>query len=89
MFGAGHHNYVDGPDGYDPEGLLGTIPAIAHGLIGVGGRRIPGQTARQGSEHQAGHRRRAHAGRRLRRGASSSQWSRTSGRVRSCWSPAA
>ncbi len=35
MFGAGHHNYVDGPDGYDPEGLLGTIPAIAHGLIGV------------------------------------------------------
>ena len=34
-FGAGHHNYRDGPDGYDPEGLLGTLPAIAHGLIGV------------------------------------------------------
>lgn len=35
LLGAGHHNYVDGPDGYDPEGLLGTLPAIAHGLIGI------------------------------------------------------
>lgn len=35
LLGAGHHNYVDGPDGYDPEGLLGTIPGIAHGLIGI------------------------------------------------------
>jgi predicted acyltransferase len=26
---------VQGPEGYDPEGLLGTLPAIAHGLIGV------------------------------------------------------
>ncbi|MDV6330706.1 acyltransferase family protein [Asticcacaulis sp. 201] len=33
--GDGHHNYVKGPEGYDPEGLLGTLPAIAHGLIGV------------------------------------------------------
>lgn len=31
----GDHNYVKGPAGYDPEGLLGTLPAIAHGLIGV------------------------------------------------------
>ncbi|RZJ95875.1 MAG: DUF1624 domain-containing protein [Brevundimonas sp.] len=29
------HNYVKGPEGYDPEGLLGHLPAIAHGLIGV------------------------------------------------------
>ncbi|ESQ85215.1 hypothetical protein AEAC466_05755 [Asticcacaulis sp. AC466] len=33
--GAGHHNYVKGPEGYDPEGLLGTLPAIAQGLIGM------------------------------------------------------
>lgn len=33
--GAGRHIYVPGPQGYDPEGLLGTLPAIAHGLIGV------------------------------------------------------
>jgi predicted acyltransferase len=31
----GDHNYVQGPAGYDPEGLLGTLPAIAQGLIGV------------------------------------------------------
>ncbi len=35
LLGAGGHNYVKGPEGYDPEGLLGTPPAIAHGLIGV------------------------------------------------------
>ncbi|MEM9965644.1 MAG: heparan-alpha-glucosaminide N-acetyltransferase domain-containing protein, partial [Asticcacaulis sp.] len=35
MFGAGGHNYVKGPEGYDPEGLLGTLPAIAQGLIGM------------------------------------------------------
>lgn len=35
MLGAGHHLYVNGRAGYDPEGLLGTLPAIAHGLIGV------------------------------------------------------
>ena len=35
LLGAGNHNYVQGPEGYDPEGLLGTLPAIAHGLIGV------------------------------------------------------
>ncbi|RHW17319.1 hypothetical protein D1610_11845 [Sphingomonas gilva] len=35
LLGAGGHNYVKGPEGYDPEGLLGTLPAIAHGLIGV------------------------------------------------------
>jgi predicted acyltransferase len=35
LLGAGNHNYVTGPTGYDPEGLLGTLPAIAHGLIGV------------------------------------------------------
>ena len=29
------HIYVKGPEGYDPEGWLGTLPAIAHGLIGV------------------------------------------------------
>jgi predicted acyltransferase len=31
----GDHNYVKGPAGYDPEGLLGILPSIAHGLIGV------------------------------------------------------
>ena len=31
----GDHNYVKGPAGYDPEGLFSTLPAIAHGLIGV------------------------------------------------------
>lgn len=35
LLGAGDHNYVKGPEGYDPEGLLGTLPAIAHGLIGI------------------------------------------------------
>lgn len=33
--GAGGHIYVPGAQGYDPEGMLGTLPAIAHGLIGV------------------------------------------------------
>lgn len=41
------HIYVQGPEGYDPEGWLGTLPAIAHGLIGVAlgerlARRKPG-----------------------------------------------
>lgn len=31
----GDHRYVKGPEGYDPEGLLGDIPSLAHGLIGV------------------------------------------------------
>jgi len=31
----GDHNYVKGAEGYDPEGLLGTLPAIAQGLIGI------------------------------------------------------
>jgi predicted acyltransferase len=31
----GDHRYVKGPEGYDPEGILGTLPAIAQGLIGV------------------------------------------------------
>jgi predicted acyltransferase len=35
LLGAGNHIYVRGPEGYDPEGLLGTLPAIAQGLIGV------------------------------------------------------
>ena len=35
LLGAGNHIYVPGPDGYDPEGLLGTLPAIAQGLIGI------------------------------------------------------
>lgn len=35
LLGAGNHNYVKGPEGYDPEGLLGTFPAIAQGLIGL------------------------------------------------------
>jgi predicted acyltransferase len=35
VLGAGNHIYVPGPKGYDPEGLLGTLPAIAQGLIGV------------------------------------------------------
>lgn len=33
--GTGRHIYVFGAQGYDPEGMLGTLPAIAHGLIGV------------------------------------------------------
>ncbi|UDF02858.1 acyltransferase family protein [Asticcacaulis sp. AND118] len=35
MFGASGHNYVKGPEGYDPEGLLGTLPAIAQALISM------------------------------------------------------
>ncbi|SEM75154.1 Predicted acyltransferase [Sphingomonas gellani] len=35
MLGAGKHIYVPGAQGYDPEGLLGMLPAIAQGLIGV------------------------------------------------------
>lgn len=35
MLGAGGHNYVAGREGYDPEGLVGTLPAIAQGLIGI------------------------------------------------------
>jgi predicted acyltransferase len=31
----GVHDYVKGPEGYDPEGILGTLPAIAQGLLGV------------------------------------------------------
>lgn len=31
----GNHLYVKGPEGYDPEGILGTLPAVAQGLIGV------------------------------------------------------
>ncbi len=31
----GTHIYVQGPLGYDPEGLLSTIPAIAQALLGV------------------------------------------------------
>lgn len=31
----GNHLYVKGPEGYDPEGILGTLPAIAQGLIGI------------------------------------------------------
>ena len=35
LLGSGNHIFVKGPTGYDPEGLLGTLPAIAQGLIGV------------------------------------------------------
>jgi predicted acyltransferase len=31
----GQHLYVKGPAGYDPEGLLGTLPATAQALLGV------------------------------------------------------
>lgn len=31
----GAHTYVHGPLGYDPEGLLSTLPAIAQALLGV------------------------------------------------------
>jgi predicted acyltransferase len=31
----GQHAYVHGPHGFDPEGLISTLPAIAQGLIGV------------------------------------------------------
>jgi predicted acyltransferase len=31
----GVHAYVKGPHGYDPEGLLSTLPAIAQALMGV------------------------------------------------------
>ena len=31
----GPYIYVKGPAGYDPEGILGTLPAIAQGLIGA------------------------------------------------------
>ena len=37
----GTHLYVRGPLGYDPEGLLSTLPAIAQGCLGViAGRRL-------------------------------------------------
>jgi predicted acyltransferase len=35
MMGSLENLWVPGPAGYDPEGLLGTLPAIAQGLIGV------------------------------------------------------
>jgi predicted acyltransferase len=31
----GPHRWVEGPRGYDAEGLLSTLPAIAQGLLGV------------------------------------------------------
>ena len=31
----GEWRYVKGPEGYDPEGLLSTLPAIAQGLLGT------------------------------------------------------
>jgi len=31
----GEHAFYDGPSGYDPEGLLSTLPAIAQCLVGV------------------------------------------------------
>lgn len=34
-FVLGAHTYVHGPLGYDPEGLLSTLPAIAQALLGV------------------------------------------------------
>jgi len=38
--------YVNGPQGYDPEGLLSTLPAIAQGLIGaLFGRWIASHTS--------------------------------------------
>lgn len=44
----GEHIYVKGPAGYDPEGLLGTLPAIAQGLIGVAiGERLRSGRARR------------------------------------------
>ena len=37
----GMHTYVRGPLGYDPEGLLSTLPAIAQGCLGViAGRQL-------------------------------------------------
>lgn len=49
----GTHLYVQGPEGYDPEGILSTIPAIAQGLIGIAAgewllRRLPGSAAKLG-----------------------------------------
>lgn len=53
MLGSGEHIYVTGPEGYDPEGLLGTLPAIAQGLIGVAvGQYIAGR-APSASRHLA------------------------------------
>jgi len=38
--------YVNGPQGYDPEGLLSTLPAIAQGLLGAMlGRRFATRTS--------------------------------------------
>src|SRR3546814_19459451 len=31
----GNHLYVQGPEGYDPEGIFGTLPALAPDLIGL------------------------------------------------------
>ncbi|WOI53650.1 acyltransferase family protein [Parvularcula sp. LCG005] len=46
FLGAGEHLYVKGPQGYDPEGVLGTLPAIAHGLIGVAVGEVLGRRGR-------------------------------------------
>ena len=46
----GSHNYVKGPEGYDPEGILGTLPAIAQGLLGV----LAGQYLLRNQEAKSG-----------------------------------
>lgn len=46
----GAHLYVQGPEGYDPEGILSTLPAIAQGLIGV----AIGEWLRRGQPASAG-----------------------------------
>ena len=43
----GPYNYVQEPLGFDPEGLLGTIPAIAQCLLGVAAGEWLGKNARR------------------------------------------
>ncbi|MEH3039210.1 MAG: heparan-alpha-glucosaminide N-acetyltransferase domain-containing protein [Sphingomonas paucimobilis] len=50
--------YVKGPDGFDPEGLLGTLPAIAQGLLGT----LAGDYLRRGLPVSAAAKRLATAG---------------------------
>jgi predicted acyltransferase len=45
----GAHVYVPGPLGYDPEGLLSTLPAVAQALLGVAaGERLLAPRSRNG-----------------------------------------
>ena len=85
----GPANFVKGPLGFDPEGLAGTLPAIAQCLLGIAAGECfaaAGAKGRWGARSGAG---RGWAGRsRGLAGASSFRWSRRSGPApTSCFPP--